>query len=224
MIREIGVLKILHASLNPDFRLGGPGLVVEVDEAKFGRRKYHRGRHVDGVWVFGAIQRESENTPRRMLLYTVPNRSEETLISLIQKWIIPGIFFINIGTIIISDGWTSYLNIGDYGYTHEVVVHQENFVDPITGAHTNTIEGNWRWARNFMPETGTRKWLYNSYFLEFTYRKTFLPGAVGQKFNVFLEHVKEIYNPHQELSFYQQHGLSTAMDFFLPRPLNNNVF
>jgi hypothetical protein len=35
--------------------LGGMGKVVEVDEAKFGRRKYNRGKRVEGVWVFGAI-------------------------------------------------------------------------------------------------------------------------------------------------------------------------
>lgn len=34
-------------------RIGGPGKHVEIDESKFGKRKYHRGKRVDGVWVFG---------------------------------------------------------------------------------------------------------------------------------------------------------------------------
>jgi len=38
-------------------KLGGPGKIVEIDESKFGRRKYHRGHHVDGQWVFGGIER-----------------------------------------------------------------------------------------------------------------------------------------------------------------------
>jgi len=34
--------------------IGGPGKVVEVDESKFGKRKYHRGHRVDGVWVYSS--------------------------------------------------------------------------------------------------------------------------------------------------------------------------
>ena len=41
--------------------LGGPGVVVEIDEAKFGRRKYNRGCVIDGTWVFGGFERGSKN-------------------------------------------------------------------------------------------------------------------------------------------------------------------
>ena len=37
--------------------LGGPGQIVEVDEAKFGKRKFNRGQIVDGSWVYGGIER-----------------------------------------------------------------------------------------------------------------------------------------------------------------------
>ena len=43
--------------------IGGPGKFVEIDESKFGKRKYHRGKRpkrVEGVWVFGGIERESK--------------------------------------------------------------------------------------------------------------------------------------------------------------------
>jgi len=39
--------------------IGGPGKIVEIDESKFGKRKHNRGRRVDGVWVFGGIERDS---------------------------------------------------------------------------------------------------------------------------------------------------------------------
>jgi hypothetical protein len=31
--------------------------IVEVDESKFGKRKYHRGHRVEGVWVIGGVER-----------------------------------------------------------------------------------------------------------------------------------------------------------------------
>jgi len=39
--------------------LSGPGVVVKIDEAKTGRRKYNRGRWVKGNWVFGGTERGS---------------------------------------------------------------------------------------------------------------------------------------------------------------------
>ncbi len=38
-------------------KLGGPGIEVEIDESKFGRRKYYKGHRVEGQWVFGMFER-----------------------------------------------------------------------------------------------------------------------------------------------------------------------
>jgi hypothetical protein len=43
-------------------KLGGPNKILEIDESKFGRPKYHRGHHVKGQWVFGGVERESGRT------------------------------------------------------------------------------------------------------------------------------------------------------------------
>ena len=36
-----------------DTFIGGNGVIVEIDESKFGKRKHNRGHHVEGVWVVG---------------------------------------------------------------------------------------------------------------------------------------------------------------------------
>lgn len=40
-------------------RNGGPGRTVEIDESKFGKRKYHQGKSEDSVWALGGIERET---------------------------------------------------------------------------------------------------------------------------------------------------------------------
>ena len=42
-------------------KIGGPGTIIQVDESKFGRRKYNRGRRIDGHWVLGLIENNSED-------------------------------------------------------------------------------------------------------------------------------------------------------------------
>ncbi|KII62656.1 hypothetical protein RF11_04831 [Thelohanellus kitauei] len=130
MCSEICIFKLLEFSMNPDFRLGGEGFTVKIREAKFGRRKYHRGKKVKGVWVFGGIQRKTNEVSSRALLSPVPDRSRENLFAIIQRWIEPGISpILNEGTTIVSDGWASYLGLNEIGYQHLAVNHSETFVD-----------------------------------------------------------------------------------------------
>ena len=54
------------------------------------------------------------------------------------------------GTTVISDCWGAYHNLGSQGYTHRTVNHSFWFRDPVTGAHTNTIESKWHRVKVFM--------------------------------------------------------------------------
>ena len=113
-------------------KLGGPNKIVEVDESKFGRRKYHRGHPVKCQWVFGGVERESG----RKFLVPVPDRTAETLVAIIRDWIEPGITAIR-------DCWGGYRKLESQVFTHRTVIHSIHFVDPDTGAETNTIESTW---------------------------------------------------------------------------------
>ncbi|KAK2578847.1 hypothetical protein KPH14_012202 [Odynerus spinipes] len=44
-------------SFEEDGQLGGDGEIVEIDECKIGRRKYHQERLVKSTWILGMIRR-----------------------------------------------------------------------------------------------------------------------------------------------------------------------
>jgi transposase-like protein len=122
-------------------KIGGPNKTVEIDESKFGRRKYLRGHPVEGLWVFGGVKRESGET----FLVPVKDRTVNTLIAIIRDWIEPG-------TTVISDCWGAYRGLGSQGYMHRTFNHSIHFVDPHTGAHTNTILSTWRHVKVFLGQ------------------------------------------------------------------------
>ena len=133
--------------------IGGPGVIVEIDESKFGKRKYHKGRRVDGVWVFGGIERDS----KKCFFTTVEDRTADTLVYIIKQHIKPL-------TTIISVCWRAYSSLNSEGFTYLTVNHSVNFVDPDSGAHTNTIESTWRALKKSLPKNGTQKTLMTATF------------------------------------------------------------
>ena len=92
--------------------IGGPGTVVEINEAKFGKRKYNRGRLKDGKWVIiGGIQNGTEEN----FLQIAPNRQAGKLIPIILNHVATG-------STIHMDEWRSYLQLQHHGYTHETQI------------------------------------------------------------------------------------------------------
>jgi transposase-like protein len=63
-------------------KIGGNGSMVEIDESKFGKRKYYRGYRVEGVWVLGLIEKI---VLKRLRLLTLKDRSKITLTDLIKN-------------------------------------------------------------------------------------------------------------------------------------------
>jgi IS1 family transposase len=145
----------------------GDAMEVEIDESKFFHRKYHRGLWRQGHWVFGGVERLTGHC----FLLEVPDRRAATLENLVEQFILPG-------THIISDGWAAYANLDQIAhgvYTHSVVVHQRNFVDPNDPTvHTNLVENMWmRAKRKLRRQFGTSEELFPSYLHEFQFRNRF---------------------------------------------------
>ena len=79
--------------------------MVEIDETKVGKRKYNRGRMVEGSWVLGMIDLGTcEVSMSEIRLEICPNndRSSSTLTKLIGK-------YVKKGTTIITDLWKDNL-------------------------------------------------------------------------------------------------------------------
>ena len=128
--------------------ISGPGVEVEIDESIFGKRKYNRGRVVDGHWVFGGIER--------------------------------------------GDKWSSYNQLtATTGNTHQTVNHSLHFVDPTTGAHTQSVEGMWSCCKRMMREEKVmNSALFETNLPEFMWRKRYRgPIAFGN----ILKHIAQHY-------------------------------
>ena len=182
VVRALGELRTICSNkvLNAGIKLGGLGKTVEIDESKFGaKRKYKRGRVSEGPWVFGVVERGSQ----KVLLFRVPDRTRETLVHrLITTHIQPG-------TVIYSDQFTPYIPLNQLGYIHVSVNHSKNFVDPDSGAHTNTIEGVWALVKKKLKwMCGTLYEYIPSYLDEFTWFRNF---GKDQAFEQLLKDIAE---------------------------------
>jgi len=77
--------------------IGGDGLVVEIDENMFSKRKANIGRVLPPQWIFGGLCLETQEC----FLVKVDNRNAKTLMTAISE-------NIETGFIIFSDSWRSY--------------------------------------------------------------------------------------------------------------------
>jgi transposase-like protein len=142
--------------LNKTNKIGGRNEIVEIDETKIAKRKYNKGHKVEGAWIIGGIQRSRlknkiKNENKQMFLVPIEERNIENIDEIIKR-------HIKKGTTIYTDCWKGYNNLKNIGYKHKTVNHSKNFKDPITGVHTNTIEGTWNGLKqSIIPRNRNKK-------------------------------------------------------------------
>lgn len=98
---------------------------MQIAESKFGKRKYHRGMHIEGHWVNGMIEDGTKNL--RLEVCHGNERSADILVTFIKK-------DTEEGSIILTDYWRASLNHID---------STNKFVAP-DGTRTQRIERQWR--------------------------------------------------------------------------------
>ena len=131
---------ILELVIQNSQKVGGPGVIVQIDETLVYKRKYNLGRLREQIWVIGGICPQF-NT---YFMQIVPNRNNETIKNVLDRWIIPG-------TIIYTDEWAAYPrainrfneeNGSELDSEHFTVNHSQNFVGE-GGVNTQAIESFW---------------------------------------------------------------------------------
>ena len=202
--REICVNIIIDES---DDQIGGIGLTVEIDESKFGKRKYNRGRVIEGQWVLGGICRET----KQVFMTTVPSRDKNTLLPILKKKIKPG-------TTIISDCWKSYDCLSQEDFEHLTVNHSVNFVDPQSGCHTQNIENLWWQVKRQLPDTYTRHNQLYLHLAEYLWRN--MKRKEKDIFKEFLKDASKYYSGPKCNSFY----IYICVFYIKIRHLNSKYF
>lgn len=175
-LREICVCYFI----NHPQTIGGVNCVVECDEALLVKRKYNLGRRVREQWVFMMY----DVALKLGVILPVENRTSETLIPLMQQYILPG-------SVIYTDSALVYRCLSELGFTHLFVNHKVGeWINYRTGCTTNHVESVWQKVKNLNKiRFGTHRSTLASHLAEFMWLQKF-----GKDFDMFLQHIKEVYN------------------------------
>jgi hypothetical protein len=103
--REICMIA-LERKVECDGKIGGPGHVVEIDECKICRRKFNRGRIIDGSWILGMIDLDGLY---RLEICPGNKRDIQTLTALITKHVADE-------STIVIDFWKGYIGLDKAGF------------------------------------------------------------------------------------------------------------
>ena len=94
----------------------------------------------------------------------VPNRTTQTLLAVITKYCARN-------SVIHTDGWKAYNSLSQHGYIHKTVIHEENYVDLVSSAHTQAAERQWVEVRAWWRRSRGSSRLLQSHFDEISWRE-----------------------------------------------------
>ena len=77
----------IYSVMEQSEQIGGNGVEVEIDESKFGKRKYHCGCKVEGQWVFGGHEKYNKH---KIFMIPVHNRKATRSCHLLRSGLLQG--------------------------------------------------------------------------------------------------------------------------------------
>lgn len=143
------------------------------------------GGQVVGPWVFGIYE-----SARRVRFFVIPDRKGTTLIPLIAD-------HCEFGSVIVSDQWSGYSRLEENGYWHQTVNHSRNFVDPVSGYHTQAIERVWQEGKAWIRRARGGGPMLQSHLDEVSWRLRHRNGNISLM-EAFLRDVKKYYTTDLE--------------------------
>jgi len=177
-LREI---RLQALAWNSQGKISGANCTVEIDESKFGKRKYNCGRVVEGQWVVGGICRETGEI--FVALCPDNKRDRETLTTITEN-------HVNDRSTIITDSWKVYSHLEKGKWLHMTVNHSANFVDPTTGANTQNIENKWWQMKRYHPSNHGSNLILH--FAQYLWRRM-VDAAGSHSHLTFLRQIHELY-------------------------------
>ncbi|KAK1937743.1 hypothetical protein P3T76_009480 [Phytophthora citrophthora] len=168
--------------LKGEIKIGGDGHIVENNETRIKKKsKYGRGRYYQEFWLFGGVDR-SNGQWLGQIMYD--ERTKEMLLPLIKKFIRPRTrIHSNMCATYVAERGSSVHTLANnrvlasMQYEHRWVNYTLNIVGPVTGTHTNTIEGLWEThiKRHVKAMRGISKKHLDGYIDEFMWGSWFFP-------------------------------------------------
>jgi len=102
------------------------------------------------------------NVSGRTFLVPEPDRTTDTLMTIIDAWTEPG-------TTVISDCWDAYQDLDALGYKHQTAKHTISFINE-EGDHTNTTKSKWAHVKAYLKSYKRPDYIYHFAHYMFTAR------------------------------------------------------
>ena len=106
---------------------------------------------------------DTSKTPALGVMELVQRRDAATLLPIIHRHVRPG-------TIVWSNKWAAYRRVQTLPPVsqHSTVNHSIEFVNPVTGVHTQHVESYWNWVKTkFKKMKGVQETMLSSYLDEY---------------------------------------------------------